>query len=566
MTTDIASRFAQEIRSQQEEGRQFAREYPEAAKFLDSENVDDRDPYVERLVESFIFLTSRARESFEAMGDGLEPLFLELVGADLDEPIPALMTVEFLPRRSLTGSARIEQGIALESGAVREPIRWSLLADHHVHPLVLRSVQVRNPDPSRSVLEWTMEWFSPSTPPRWPDSLRLYLHGDASVAWALRFALLRRLVRVEMLDDDGSWKLLDQVRFRPAVFPGYCSRGSTSHPFAMMRDFLCADEQSRFLELEGLDGFPFRSPLSLRFHLAESMPRFLAKAVQAANFRFHAAIAINRFGEGHCTFHCDHTRSEIVLRPEGGGDREILRVITVDGLENQPVPTRVRYQRHDLFRHGTGEGRFFRTRRGMDRAGQSHVFLFIAHRRPDHPLQDTFLTVTAQYCDGNRPYRTGTVRDLRAKSLPRGVGVMGLSRPGMRLMPAEHLPEVARFLPLAAAHFQGIVDVGRLRDLLKLWLWDPGQSKLALVESIQSVEARTGHVRVGGVAFPLETIHLRLRDTTCAPDTWERLGLVDAFGVALAELFAERVPLGFRSRLLLEVEPCGIVLEFGQRC
>lgn len=565
MERNIADRYAQEIKALGEEGRRFAAEFPEAGKLLDLDNVEDRDPYVERMIESFAFLTSRSREAIDAVQDGLDQVFLGLVGGDLEEPLPALMISEFVPRRSLAESVQVPLGAAFESGPARQPIHWTLLHDHHVHPLDLLRARISTSETHECVLEWHLGWFSPSPPERWPDRLRFFLHGDAAIAWALRFSLLRRLARVEMMSESGHWVPLEGVRILPAQLPGYSPQGDASHPFSRMRDFLCADEGARFLDLQGLGAVSVGSTLSLRLHLGESMPRVLAKAVQASNFRFHAAITINRFDDGHCTLHCDHTRSEQVLRPEGGSEVEILHVLSVEGVEQTKVPTRVRYAKHGTFRHGSGDGRFFRTRRGLDRTGRSMHFLSVAHREPSMPFEDSFLVVRALFCDGNKPHEMGSVRDLRAKGLPRGVGVSALSRPGPRLMPPAHISDSMRLHPLAAVHFQGLMDAIRLRDLLRLWIWDPAESKRGLVESILSVSSETGHEFVGGVAFPLQTIHLRMRDTTCAVDTWERLGAIDAFGAALAELFSGQVPLGYRCRLDLVVEPCGVVLEFGQR-
>lgn len=566
MDRSIADRYSQELRALGEEGRLFAAEYPEAGNWLDRENVLDRDPYVERLIESFTFLSSRVRETMDAVDDGLDQLLLDLVADDLEEPIPAVMVSEFVPRRTLSGSVRLPEGMRFQSGAAREPIRWSLLSDHDAHPLVLRSAKVAPGEDAQSVLEWELDWFAPSPPPSWPSRLRFFLHGDSSIVWTLRYALLRKLVRVETRLEDGTWQPLDGLKVQSSDLPGFALRKDSSHPYAQVRDFLCADERERFLDVVGLSVIPGCDSLALRFVVAGQLPRALARAVQPSNFRFHAALFVNRFEDAHCTFHCDHTRSEYPLRADAtGGQMEILDVLTVEGIEQTPTLSRFRYARHGSFRQAECDGRFFRTRREVDASGRTLHFLSVGHGDPRTPFRDSFLSVQVRCCDGNRPHELGSVRDLRAKELPMGVGLSPLTRPGPRLVPPSHVPARVRVLPLAAAHYQGLVDPKRLRELLFQLLWDPQESKRPLVEAISEVSSQAGFEMVLGVAFPLQTIRLRLRDTTCATDTWERLGLIDAFGKVIQALFDGQVPLGYRSKLVLEVEPCGVVLEYGQR-
>jgi hypothetical protein len=53
-----------------------------------------------------------------------------------------------------------------------------------------------------------------------------------------------------------------------------------------------------------------------------------------------------------------------------------------------------------------------------------------------------------------------------------------------------------------------------------------------------------------------------LRDTTCTPETWDRLGVIDAFGSTLFGLALAETPIGFRTRQRLVVDPAGVELEW----
>jgi len=93
--------FRQEMRALQEEGLTFAKEYPEAAALLDPARVEDRDPGVERLGESFGYLTARVREATAMEDAGLEAHLLDLFEEGLDRILPSVLVFQANPGRKL---------------------------------------------------------------------------------------------------------------------------------------------------------------------------------------------------------------------------------------------------------------------------------------------------------------------------------------------------------------------------------------------------------------------------------------------------------------------------------
>jgi hypothetical protein len=56
-------------------------------------------------------------------------------------------------------------------------------------------------------------------------------------------------------------------------------------------------------------------------------------------------------------------------------------------------------------------------------------------------------------------------------------------------------------------------------------------------------------------------VRIRLRDTTCTPDTWDRLGVLDAFAGILGLLVEEETPIGSGFSTTVVVEPAGVELR-----
>ena len=114
---------------------------------------------------------------------------------------------------------------------------------------------------------------------------------------------------------------------------------------------------------------------------------------------------------------------------------------------------------------------------------------------------------------------------------------------------------------MAMIHFQGILDAERMRDALRLFLWDPAEAKKTLIDAIQEVSVETGHRYLDGIHRPEQRVRIRLRDTTCTPETWERLGMLDAFARILGRLVQDETPLGSLSATTVVIEPAGVELR-----
>jgi len=59
--------YEEELRFLREMGKEFAQSYPKIASRLELGSDEVPDPYVERLLEGFAFLTARVRMKMDAM-------------------------------------------------------------------------------------------------------------------------------------------------------------------------------------------------------------------------------------------------------------------------------------------------------------------------------------------------------------------------------------------------------------------------------------------------------------------------------------------------------------------
>jgi hypothetical protein len=166
--------------------------------------------------------------------------------------------------------------------------------------------------------------------------------------------------------------------------------------------------------------------------------------------------------------------------------------------------------------------------------------------------------------DGAVPHDTVSAKDLSVpgRSIPTGVFPKGLVRPSPCFQWLQDGSSRSILLALSQGHILGWLDANRLKDGLRQVLWDPAQLKRTLVEAIQSVTVQQGHVLDKGIAWRRMEVEIVLRDPTCTPETWDRIGILDAFGSVLFAFVRDATEIGSRSGLRVRVEPAGIDLEY----
>lgn len=94
---DLLSYFGQELAALREAAQDFARRHPRVAQGLDLSGQESRDPHVERLIESFAFLTGRLRRELDREFPRVAGGILENVCPSLTAPVPSMSVARLQP-------------------------------------------------------------------------------------------------------------------------------------------------------------------------------------------------------------------------------------------------------------------------------------------------------------------------------------------------------------------------------------------------------------------------------------------------------------------------------------
>lgn len=122
MDPRLLDHFNDELAHVREMGAEFAREFPKVAARLGMNGLEVADPYVERLIEAFAFVSARIRIRLDAEFPRFTQHLLEIVYPHYLAPMPSCGIVEFVPRPgdpALATGARVPRGTLLRSSLSR---------------------------------------------------------------------------------------------------------------------------------------------------------------------------------------------------------------------------------------------------------------------------------------------------------------------------------------------------------------------------------------------------------------------------------------------------------------
>jgi type VI secretion system protein ImpG len=105
--------YNQELVALRELGREFAEVHPKIAAQLGPRAGGERDPYVERIVDSFCYLSARMRVKLDAEFPRFAARLLEVLYPDFTAPTPSMSVARFFPEVS---DKRLTEGFSIARG------------------------------------------------------------------------------------------------------------------------------------------------------------------------------------------------------------------------------------------------------------------------------------------------------------------------------------------------------------------------------------------------------------------------------------------------------------------
>jgi type VI secretion system protein ImpG len=531
--------YERELKHVREMSGEFARGYPKIAARLGLDSFGCADPYVERLIEAFAFMTARIQLKLGAAHGEFTEHMLQLVHPEYLAPTPSMAIMQFIPSHregSLQSGAIVPRGSVVRSELgpnqqtaceyrTAHPVElWPLTivsADYRAHPGEFVHAERLAMPRAKAALRIVMKTIGGLHWNELPiQSLPLFLRGDE-----LSAKLYEHLVttNVGMVVQPTTRPVeFMPVRRERTVFPiGFDEEHAllptgdrTFEGYRLLHEFFALPQRFMFVEICDLapmlrEAATDTIELVLLFDRVE--PR-LEGVVQAANLVPFCAPAINLFSRSGDRVHLDPNNYEHQVVPDRmrPNDFEVHSVTRVVGYgapgtdlgEFAPMYTPSRTRGH-------GRRNMSYTIRRRPRELKSDALAREQDPRTPYIPSETYLSLVdgddGQFRPGMRQLSVSTLCTNRALPLllrPRGGHIEFDDFSGA---PVEVVRCVAGPTPPRASPAFGDVSWGLLSHLsmdFATMLRKPGEGAGALrhlLSLYSSLAARDHYAQIDGI-------------------------------------------------------------------
>ena len=387
--------YEAELAFMRDMGGEFAAEFPKIAARLGLNNTEVTDPYVERLLEGFAFLTARVQMKMEAEFPTFTQSLLQMVYPHYLAPTPSMAVVRFHPDPALRANP---DGVTLPPGTELR----SLLGTEDqtncefrtAHPVQLLPIELVEADYIGSAAAVMALGLPENRAVKAAIRLRLKVTGEMPFSKLT----LERLVFFLGGAEGARMRLYEQlvcnvvqVFARPAVrplpwqesLPASAVRPLGFDPeeallprvpnafdgYRLLQEYYAMPERFLFVAIEGLDRAVMRNAtgeMEVIVLLDRAEPG-LARELDAGSMLLFCAPAINLFPRRSDRINLDDTSAEYQVVPDRMRplDFEVFDVRGVEGYKSDgSAPQRFMpfYAVNDLSRH-SGHRSYYTLRR-----------------------------------------------------------------------------------------------------------------------------------------------------------------------------------------------------------
>lgn len=359
----------------------FGNQYPKIAGRLGLSREGCDDPFVERMIEGFAFLTARVRAKLDAEYSNFSESLLESTYPQLLGPVPSMTIVELTPDDKLAGRFVMPRGSTLTSHlgndqdtrcefrtaheVVLQPLKLTQSAPASYHSRDLDALRLPSAANAKAAIKLRLSHLQSGKPIsslEGFDELTCHLAGNMDKAGAIYEELAAHCTHVllrpvtpglaippgRLFTVGGEELTLAPVGYAPeeSLLP---VDARTFDGYRLLREYALLPQRFMFLKLSGRGLAEFAAQcehdaFDLVFLLDRSREE-LAKFVDFHLFRLHATPAINLFHRRTDQIRLSERfdRAHVVVDKTRPLAYEVYQVLEVSGMGEQ-LASRVRFQ------------------------------------------------------------------------------------------------------------------------------------------------------------------------------------------------------------------------------
>lgn len=323
--------FQNELSYLRKSGAEYATRYPKVAGQLALAPEECTDPHIERLIESFAFLTGRLQHQIEAELPELTTALLGVLYPQLINPVPSMAIAEFAAD-PIQGAGTGKQTIPAESSLVTHTAEGLVCRFRTSYPVDIWPIQVSEAGleaPDRydcldhvsnvtRVLRIRLKSLGDPIGSLGMQTLRFFIHGEPGMAGALYDMLFGQPVRVGLASETTGITFLPSQALTAV---GFVAEESVlpapvqAHPgYRLLQEYCVFPEKMYFFDL-GLPPMPSVTDYVDCVFLLPEMPK-RRLVVDRQTFRLGCTPMINLFSKISEPIRLDHRQTEYRLVPD----------------------------------------------------------------------------------------------------------------------------------------------------------------------------------------------------------------------------------------------------------
>lgn len=562
--------FEAEMRLLHEAAQEFAKAYPEQAGFLNLENLKDRDPYVERLLEGVAYLAAQVRQRIDDDLPEVTEGLLNLLWPHFLRPLPSVTIVEFTPRAGQLQQSQIlpkhtsllstPVSVATPMGSSeRVTCRFRTVYPVTLQPLHLTQVVAEERASGGTVFKLRFQVDgSAKLETLNLARLPLYLHADPAVAVLLFKALVGTTKLVQVRFPQNPLKEARRLGGQECIKPCHIAADEAMVPlsgrsffgFHLIHEYFAFREKYLFAAIEGLDRVtwpPGTREFDVEVHTNEVLPRDVS--VSAEQFRLHCSPAINLFDTTAEPVRLTHKRYEYPVIADAS-TRFTSEIYSVDGVVGLDAKNseRLRYMPLYSFAHETS-GRYYNASRRVLGSGRAETYITVSDRGA---FKEQSLSCEVTVCNGHVPrahLQVGSI-NMPGKDCPQFIGFRNITRPTRMLLPPERDAYQWSLISHLAMNYTSLAQTDTLRRLLSLYEWTHEEQNQRRIKGLDVQSCKPGEMVHRGALMRGTDIALRTNDSSYGSIADSYL-----FGLVLHHFFSNYAAINSFIRTEVKTQP-----------
>ncbi|MDR2412370.1 MAG: type VI secretion system baseplate subunit TssF [Holosporales bacterium] len=332
--------YQKELEALRVEGNTFALRFPNIASFLDLGKTPSKDPHIERLLESFAFLTGRLQRQIDDLAPETATALLDALYPSFTRPIPSMAlfccALDF-DRCAQNPGALISRGSVLfttrSDGAV---CSFRTSHDLTLWPLQVLNTQIVIPEElsmeASAYLHLRLRWGGPIG--QGPERLRFYLTGEAQKQNRLYQALFMQDFPVFYSTESAPQALVPLRTIGLTKEDQLLPFSHQEHRgFRLLEEYFAFPQKFLGADIAAIPAEAWQETISFFLPLTSAAGKSLD--VSPSLFGFHCVPGINLFDVVSEPLTWDYTETETLLVPDQRqyASQEIYDIVRVMGVD-----------------------------------------------------------------------------------------------------------------------------------------------------------------------------------------------------------------------------------------